>query len=168
MRRRPFRLVIEVNNPDGPGAIAFAPAPASAPTPASALAPTPVAAALSDSKPDLAAVWPMLVDAREKLIDAMGNGSGTKVTDTNNWIGGALAVAAVLTGNSAEALRDRLAAEVPMPERKSPYEAMGEFRHVERERPKPHPGAQRPVDLSELSAEERAELGIVLPGEDSE
>jgi hypothetical protein len=152
--RRPFRLTIEVNNPDSPGAITTVTS-----------TPEAVAAIPSESKPDLDVVWPMLVDARKKIATAMTDDSEAKVNELNQWLGGALAAAAVLTGNSGEALRDRLAAEAPLPEVKNPYENMGEFRHVERTRPKPHPGAQRPIDPSELSAEEREQLGIILPGE---
>jgi hypothetical protein len=158
MNRRPFRLVIEVNNPDSPAAITTV-----APTPP----PEPVAAIQSESAPapSIDLVWPLLVDARKKIATAMTDDSEVKVNELNQWLGGALAAAAVLTGNSGEALRDRLAAEVPLPEIKNPYENMGEFRHVERTRPKPHPGAQRPIDPSELTPEEREELGIILPGE---
>jgi len=151
--KRPWRLILEVGNPDSPAAIS---APSTIQSDSSAPCP---------ECPSLDSMWPTLVDARRKLVDAMSNGTEAKVNEVNQWLGGALAATAVLTGNSAEALLDRVKAEVPAPERPNPLEGVAEIVHVERERPKPHPGAQRPIDPSELSAEERAELGIVLPGE---
>lgn len=145
--KRSWRLTLEVGNPDSPRAI-------TSDKPAEVVEP---------AKPSLDAVWPMLVDARHKMIDAMANGADSKVADTNSWIGGALAAAAVLTGNSAEALRDRLLAEVPTPSFTSPYERLGEFRSVERRRPSSPPGAPKPIDPATLTPEEREELGIVMP-----
>lgn len=147
--KRPWKFLLEVGQADSPRVI-------TANEPAEVVVP---------AKPTINAVWPMLVDARQKLIDAMANGADSKVDSTNAWIGGALAMAGALTGESAEGLRDRLAAEVPIPASDSPYSRMGEFRHVERTRPKPHPGAPRPVDPADLTPEERRELGIFLSGE---
>lgn len=144
--KRPWRLTIEVGDGDSPRAIA---------------PDKPVE--VIEAKPSLESVWPMLVDARHKLIDAMANGADSKVSDTNSWIGGALAATAALIGTSGEELRDRLIAEVPSPTKTNPYQHMGEFRRVERRRPDPPPGAPRPVDPASLTPEEREELGIVLP-----
>jgi len=155
--RRPWRLVLEVGNPDSPPAVTAGPV-------ADVQRPEPV---VETKAPDLDVVWPLLVDARTKLVDAMKAEDEATVNRINQWIGGALSATGLLTETPAEVLRDRLAAEVPAPEPTNPYAHMGEFKSVERERPQPHPGAQRPIDPHSLSAEERAELGIVLPGEDS-
>jgi hypothetical protein len=103
--------------------------------------------------------WSLLVDARRNLGAMMGRIDTTPqaAEAINNWIGGGLAVLATFTDESAESLRDRLAAEVPI------EPASADFYRVKRERPKPPPGAPKDLDIFSLTDEEREELGIILP-----
>lgn len=154
MARRPWRLILEVGDPaqrDIPQTVISAPVERAPEPPARPTA-------------SLDSVWPMIVDARQKFVDAWVAGADQdKITATNNWLGGALATAAVLTGNSAEALMERVKAEVPTPEIANPFEGVAEFNHVERKRPEPPPGFQRPVDPADLTPEEREQLGVIMP-----
>ncbi len=111
--------------------------------------------------------WESLRDARRRMLESLHAGVNDKVESINLWIGGALSTFAKLTGGDSQELLDRLSVEIPntTPPPIVPPD-VAEFVHVERDRPKPHPGAQRKLDLSELTPEEREELGIITPGED--
>jgi hypothetical protein len=143
--KRPWKLTIEVGG-DSPRGI-------------ESNTPSPYGVAV-----DTTAAWAMLVDARRKMLDAMAKGDDNKANTTVSWIGGALAAWGKMTGEDPASLYERLVEEVPNPNA-SPYGGM-EFKKVERTRPEPHPGAQRVLDLSELTPEERDQLGITLPAAD--
>ena len=145
--KRPWKLTIEVGG-DSPRAIGSTTPPSLPP-------------AAPQSELDTSPIWEMLVDGRRKMLDAIDNGADDKVNSIVSWIGGALAVLSKITKEDPARLHDRLVAEVPNLNAKS-HEGV-EFKKVERTRPKPHPGSQRVLDLSELSPEEREQLGITPP-----
>lgn len=149
--RRPWRILIEVG---AHGALPTFQAQTADTTPAT----TP---ASRD------AAWELLKDARKRLSNAMGEGNAEDISSINNWIGGGVAVYAVLTDGNAEALLEKLREATPI-ESGTPGQIPGvraNFYQVERERPKPPPGAPRPLNPEDLTQEERDELGIVLPDE---
>lgn len=156
--KRPWRLTIEMGAEKFQREIESTPVSAPVDSP-----PAPPARSVSSAKSDDA--WRMLVDARQKLVDAIANNDDNKVTSTNSWLGGAVAMYAMLTDGDGEEVLARLARVVPAPEIKSPYEGMGNFRQVERKRPAPPPGAPRTVDPSEFTPEEREMYGIPDPVE---
>jgi hypothetical protein len=108
--------------------------------------------------PNRDAAWNLLVESRRALAQSVESNqvSPELVESANQWTGGGLAVLAAMTGDDPEVLRQRLMAEVPI-------KTSSNFYHAERSRPRPHPGAQKSLDVSTLTDEEREELGIVLP-----
>ena len=108
--------------------------------------------------PDTTSAWNLLVEARQRILDARSRPDETSssVDAINNWIGGGLAVLGSIMSESPQTLLDRLIQEVPNKEQEG-------FFPVKRERPKPHPGAPKDLDISTLTDQEREELGIILP-----
>jgi hypothetical protein len=112
--------------------------------------------------------WTMLRDGRKNLAEATTGGNSFDIDRINQWLGGAIAMFAVLTGENAEQVLSDLRAEVPIGSN-VPAPSNVKFFDVERPRPDPHPGAPKPLDLESLSDEEREELGIIMPpSEDAE
>jgi hypothetical protein len=97
--------------------------------------------------PDDTAGWSLIDDAWAKATEP-----GIDPDDRRrrqNWVGGALAVFAALTGQDAAALRDRLESKRPVPQAQAaePAAQMPVFREGRSTPPPPRPpGAQRPVE----------------------
>jgi len=110
--------------------------------------------------------WKLLVEARKNLIAAMTKMDVETIESINHWIGGAIAMLGAITGESPSSIQDRLSQQIPSPA-PPPIPAGMQFAEVERSRPKPHPGAPRPVDMSTLTPEELERLGVTLAEEPS-
>lgn len=172
---RPWRLLIEVGQQE---------VPAPPPGFSSPDEPSPPSAAGSA---DQGKAWATLKDARVKMLEAQGRGDHSTVAQINGWIGGGLALMAEMTGENAASLLAKLAQEVPLAvpamttsagnsltpnlvmEPGVPQAVPGSnarFYPVKRERPDPPPGAPRALQPEDLTPEERAELGMFLPGEE--
>lgn len=132
-------------------------------------APTPAAVEVNKDRP-----WGILKEARANMLRAHSRGDAAEAAKITMWIGGGLAVLAEAIGEDAQGLLSRLSEEVPSSgstpvstETTVQSEASrANFYPVERKRPLPPPGAPRPIKPEDLTPEERAELGIVLPGEE--
>ena len=98
----------------------------------------------SVNKPDTTAAWERLVDAATRARDASID--ATERAKRLNWLGGAIVLYALLTGDDAEQVRERLSAGATS-EPDSAAQAMPQFREGRSTPPPPrHPGAQRPVE----------------------
>lgn len=114
---------------------------------------------------DTDAAWEILLEARRNMKAETIENRHDVAKEINTWIGGGLAVLGVLTGESSAALLEKLSAEIPILSAEEAMKQPGRPKFVEtkRERPKPHPGAPRPINIDELTPEEREELGIIEP-----
>ena len=91
---------------------------------------------------DSSAAWAQIVDAWRKV----GAASGTDRDERTQWVGGAVAVYATLTGEDAKAVLDRLQRENPLQQQVSPP-GFVEFSEGRSAPPPPRsPGAQRVVE----------------------
>lgn len=129
-------------------------------------------ALLAARKPDTEKAWRILKDAQSNLHKADSGGQLQAVDRITHWMGGGLAVLASITGETPEALRDRLIAEAGGDAESIRVSADGTMSNgkltlypVKRERPAPPPGAPRPIYAEDLTVEERIEYGMTLPGD---
>jgi len=105
---------------------------------------------ISDSKTEIA--WVRLEDARRCMLQAIDDGAHDRAGSISEWIGGGIAVLADWESRGPQEILEELKTRVPQPGPQS----RGGMRFVKTntgERPKPHPGAPKPVPPEDVDLE---------------
>jgi len=101
------------------------------------------------------AAWDKVKQGRQKWLDGVKDVDLTANDRRTYWIGGALAVYCAITGEDDVLAHNRLLREMPQPGMDNSSLAPGELplQPKPRERPAPHPGAQRVVEEDDPAME---------------